>query len=249
MYCKDLTISHVVLRNSPFWTVHPYDCDGVEIHNVTITSPSNSPNTDGIDPDSTINVWIHDSNINSGDDIIAIKSGIDYCGRQYGKPSANILIENCVFGYGHGISIGSEMSGGVKNVTIRNIYADGTNAGPRLKSARGRGGYLSDIVFANITLNNITVGIVIDEYYENRPPTNATGTPIIDNITFLDIKGTATTAGQFNCLPESPCTKLDLENVSIKAKNGFSCEYADGVVVNVSPTSCINTTASFYGGF
>jgi len=227
------------LINSPFWTVHPYSSNNVVITDIVVNNPPDSPNTDGIDPDSCSNVYIANSHISDGDDCIAIKSGIDYCGRMYNKSSENILIENCVFGYGHGISIGSEMSGGVRNVTIRNCIANNTQNGARVKTQRGRGGIVEDIVFENITLFNLQDdGIVINMFYSNLPPTNATATPIFRNIAIKNYSGTVKAAGDFECLPESPCTEIVLENVNLKSSNGFTCENVNGTTTNVSPKVC-----------
>lgn len=240
MYADGIFINHVTLINSPFWTVHPYSSNNVVITDVVINNPSDSPNTDGIDPDSCSNVYIARCNISDGDDCIAIKSGIDYCGREYNKSSENILIEDCVFGSGHGISIGSEMSGGVRNVTVRNCVAVGTQNGARIKTQRGRGGIVEDITFSNITLNNVLDdGIIISMFYSTLPPTNKTGTPIFRNINIKDYYGDAAkVAGNFDCLPESPCTGVVLENINLQSKDGFNCTNIQGTSSNVSPKIC-----------
>ena len=129
------------MRDSPFWNLHPVYCDNVIIKGVTITSTIPSPNTDGIDPDSCSNVIISNVTIDIGDDCIAVKSGMDGQGRRIGRPSENILIENSHMFRGHaGVAIGSDASGGVRNVTIRDCYFHGTQRGLFIKSKRGRGG-------------------------------------------------------------------------------------------------------------
>jgi len=243
MYMKHFVISNVTLLNAPFWTVHPYDCDDVKISNVKIYSPSDSPNTDGIDPDSATNVVITDCDISVGDDVIAIKSGIDYCGREYHKPCENITITNCVFGTGHGISIGSEMSGGVRNVLVKDCLVRGTQAGPRIKTQRGRGGVVENIQFINITISGpgVVNAIQVNMFYDKNtvPPTNATATPIFRNVSFKDIRGNATNAGEFLCLPESPCEGFSLQNIDISyTRAGFNCSSIFGTVINVKPTVC-----------
>jgi len=240
MYAEGLFINHVTLINSPFWTVHPYSSNNVVITDIVVNNPPDSPNTDGIDPDSCSNVYIARCNISDGDDCIAIKSGIDYCGRQYNKSCENILIEDCIFGYGHGISIGSEMSGGVRNVTIRNCIANGTENGARVKTQRGRGGIVENILFENITLINLEDdGIVFDMFYSTLPPTNATGTPIFRDISIINYMGSVLkAAGEFECLPESPCTGITLQNIYLKSKSGFTCENINGTTSNVNPSVC-----------
>ena len=142
--CNNVLIENVKIVNSPFWTINPAFCDNVTVHGVTIYNPSKDPkgpNTDGINPSSCRNVRISDCFISVGDDCITIKSGRDADGRKYGKACENITITNCVMLSGHGgVVIGSEMSGGVRRVTISNCVFDGTDSGIRLKSSRGRGG-------------------------------------------------------------------------------------------------------------
>jgi len=243
MYNKHLVITSITLRNSPFWTVHPYDSEDVEITNVKISAPSDSPNTDGIDPDSARNVVISNCDISVGDDNIAIKSGIDYCGRQYNKPSENITISNCVFGSGHGISIGSEMSGGVRNVYFRDSVIKGTQSGPRIKTQRGRGGIVENIYYNNITISGsgVTNGIFITMLYDKgaNPQTNATATPIFRNIHITDVHGNCTNAGQLVCLPEAPCKGFTLNNVNLAySKAAFECSNVAGTATNVKPSVC-----------
>lgn len=129
------------------------------MHGVTIYNPSKDPkgpNTDGINPSSCRNVRISDCFISVGDDCITIKSGRDADGRKYGKACENITITNCVMLSGHGgVVIGSEMSGGVRRVTISNCVFDGTDSGIRLKSSRGRGGVVEELRVDNIVMKNI----------------------------------------------------------------------------------------------
>ncbi|KAK9027003.1 hypothetical protein V6N11_066852 [Hibiscus sabdariffa] len=124
MWSSDIVIANITLRDSPFWTFHPYDCKNVTVRNVTILAPIHgAPNTDGIDPDSCEDVVIEDCYISVGDDAIAIKSGGINMGIAYGRPSRNILVRNLIVRsmVSAGISIGSEMSGGVSDVTVENL--------------------------------------------------------------------------------------------------------------------------------
>ncbi|KAJ8532102.1 hypothetical protein K7X08_012025 [Anisodus acutangulus] len=145
MWSSDIVISNITLRDSPFWTLHPYDCKNVTINNVTILAPIfDAPNTDGIDPDSCEDMSIENCYISVGDDGIAIKSGWDQFGISYGRPSTNIVIRNLVVRsmVSAGISIGSEMSGRVSNVTVENVHAWNSRRALRIKIAAGRGGYV-----------------------------------------------------------------------------------------------------------
>ena len=121
MYCRDFRIEDVQLQNSAFWTLHPYGCDGVTIRGLNITARGHAaPNSDGIDPDSSRNVLVEDCFVDVGDDTVAIKSGMDYAGRHFAHPAENILFRNCHF-VQNAMAIGSEQSGGVRNVTFENI--------------------------------------------------------------------------------------------------------------------------------
>jgi polygalacturonase len=155
MYCKNILIEGISIRNSPFWTVNPEFCENVTIHAVTINNP-HSPNTDGINPESCNNVRISNCHITVGDDCITIKSGKDGPGRKTAVPAQNYTITNCTMLSGHGgVVIGSEMSGDVRKIVISNCVFDGTDRGIRIKSARGRGGVVEEIRVSNIVMKNI----------------------------------------------------------------------------------------------
>jgi polygalacturonase len=137
--CSNISISGITVLNSPSWTINPIRCENVTIHQVTIKNPADSPNTDGINPDSCQNVHIANCHIDVGDDCIAIKSGKEGCLPK--APCENITITNCTMVHGHGgVVIGSEMSGGVRNVVISNCVFEGTDRGIRIKSRRESGG-------------------------------------------------------------------------------------------------------------
>jgi polygalacturonase len=136
-----LFLRDLLLTNPPFWTTHILFSENVHVRNVHIdtASPDNVDNADGIDPDSSKNVLIEDCFISSNDDVIAIKSGINEDGRAVGIPSSNITVRNMYFESGHGLSIGSETSGGINDVFITDIQLNGTDRGVRIKSQAGRG--------------------------------------------------------------------------------------------------------------
>jgi polygalacturonase len=143
MYCSDFSMIGITVLNPPFWAMHPYVCDNLLFEDITYSAPVNSPNTDGIDPDSCSNVVIRNfTTLGCGDDAIAIKSGKNEEGRAFATPSKNILIEGGSIGPSSGIDIGSEMSGGVYNVMVRNVKFKGALFAGRIKSGRGRGGKL-----------------------------------------------------------------------------------------------------------
>ncbi|WP_121613482.1 glycoside hydrolase family 28 protein [Mesobacillus foraminis] len=162
--CKHVLISGVKMVNSPSWTVNPILCEDVTIHNISIENPADSPNTDGIDPESCRNVRISDCHIDVGDDCIAIKSGTEDTARRV--PCENITITNCTMIHGHGgVVLGSEMSGDIRNVTVSNCVFEGTDRGIRLKSRRGRGGVIEDIRVNNIVMKGVICPFIANLYY------------------------------------------------------------------------------------
>ncbi len=222
--CTNLLIEGVTIINSPFWTVSPLYCDNVTIHAATIHNPENGPNTDGINPDSCRNVHISDCHISVGDDCITIKSGRDEDGRRVGRPCENITIHNCTMADGHGgVVIGSEMSGGVRNITIANCVFDGTERGIRLKSARGRGGVVEDVRASNLVMRGIRrEAILVTTFYEKSDPEPVSErTPIFRNIRFNAITGDAKAAGELTGLAEMPLEGISFTDVQLDAETGF----------------------------
>jgi len=162
--CENITIKDVTLINSPSWTVNPIRCNNVTIDNVSIFNPSDSPNTDGIDPESCSNVRISNCHIDVGDDCIAIKSGTEDTAERIS--CENITISNCTMIHGHGaVVFGSEMSGDIRNVTISNCVFQDTDRGIRLKSRRGRGGVIEDIRIDNIVMERVICPFILNLYY------------------------------------------------------------------------------------
>ncbi|EES74880.1 glycoside hydrolase family 28 protein [Paenibacillus sp. MB22_1] len=162
--CRRVTIRDVSLVDSPSWTVNPIRCHNVTIDNVSILNPADSPNTDGINPESCSNVRISNCHIDVGDDCIAIKAGTEETAERV--PCENITITNCTMIHGHGgVVIGSEMSGNIRNVTISNCVFQHTDRGIRLKSRRGRGGIVEDIRVSNLVMENVICPFIMNLYY------------------------------------------------------------------------------------
>ncbi|KAL1559003.1 putative polygalacturonase isoform X1 [Salvia divinorum] len=251
MWSRDIQISDVTLRDSPFWTLHPYDCQNVTISNVTILAPlSGAPNTDGIDPDSCKNVLIENSYISVGDDGIAIKSGWDQYGIAYGRPSANILIRNVIVRsmISAGVSIGSEMSGGVANVTVENLLVWNSKRGIRIKTSAGRGGFVRHITYRNLTLDNVRVGIVIKTDYNEHPDKNynPNALPLIEDIRFDGVRGQGVRIpvriyGSQEIPVRNVSFKDMLVGITYKKKRIFQCSYVQGHVIGkIFPAPCEN---------
>jgi polygalacturonase len=231
----------VTVQNSGMWQIVPYYADDVVIRNVRILAPK-SPNTDAIDPFSSSNVVIDHVYSSTGDDNIAIKSGaINSPGPD--APSKNITITDCTFENGHGLSIGSEIAGGVQNVRAERIHFKGTDQGIRIKSGRDRGNDVSNLSFKDITMEDVKTAILITEYYphpapEGDVPAEPVGrlTPRFHDISIENVTATgSSSAGTIVGLPESPVLGLTMKNVHIAARTGLSIAYAtvamDDVVV------------------
>ncbi|MBR6325213.1 MAG: glycoside hydrolase family 28 protein, partial [Lachnospiraceae bacterium] len=139
-HSKNVTLQGVKLCNSPAWTIHPFFSEELAFYNLTVENPFDSPNTDGLDPESCRNVTIEGVRFSLGDDCIAVKSGKIYMGRKYKTPSENILIRQCLMENGHGaVTIGSEMAGGVRGLKVEECIFRNTDRGLRIKTRRGRG--------------------------------------------------------------------------------------------------------------
>jgi polygalacturonase len=227
--CKNVLIEGLTLINSPAWTINPICCENLTVNQITIHNPANSPNTDGIDPESCRNVHISNCHIDVGDDCIAIKSGVEACHEKI--PCENITIINCTMVHGHGgVVIGSEMSGGVRNVVISNCVFEGTDRGIRIKSRRGRGGMVEDVRVNNIIMKKVIVPFAMNEYYNCGPggkeklvwdksshPVDQT-TPIFRRIHFSNItaREVAASAGFLYGLPELPIKDVSFDNISVQ---------------------------------
>lgn len=251
MWSSDIVITNITFRDSPFWTIHPYDCQNITIRNVTILAPVfEAPNTDGIDPDSCKDVVIEDCYISVGDDAIAIKSGWDQFGIAYGRPSANILIRNLIVRsmVSAGVSIGSEMSGGVSNVTVENLLVWSSRRAVRIKTAAGRGGYVKDINYRNLTFDNVRVGIVIKTDYNEHPDDNfdPKAFPTIKDISFIGVHGQGVRVPvRIQGSADIPIRNVTFKDMSIgityKKKHIFQCAFVQGRVIgSVFPAPCEN---------
>jgi len=243
--CKRVLFDGPVFQNSPAWCIHPLMCEDLTVRNITVKNPWFSQNGDGIDIESCKNTIVHDCSFDVGDDAICIKSGKDADGRQRGIPSENIIINNCIVYHGHGgVTIGSEMSGGVKNVTVTDCIFIGTDVGIRFKSNRGRGGIVENIYFSDIDMINIpTQAISFNLYYggnegggneaeEEAFPPVTEETPVFRNITIKNVtcKG-ADQALFLQGLPEQNLENITLENIDIEADNGMTCIDADSIII------------------
>ncbi|KAL8045102.1 hypothetical protein ABFX02_08G090700 [Erythranthe guttata] len=244
----NVLISNLTFRNSPFWTVHPVYCSNVVIKDMTILAPLNAPNTDGIDPDSSTNICIEDCYIESGDDLVAIKSGWDQYGITMSKPSANITVRR-VSGTTptcSGIGIGSEMSGGIKNVLIEDLYVRDSASGVRIKTDRGRGGYITNITIRNIMMERVKVPIRFsrgaddhpDEKWDVKALPKVRGI-FISNVVSLESRKGPLLEGVEGAIFEDICMKnVSLFGLGLSAMR-WHCEFVSGFSDDVSPMPCL----------
>ncbi len=238
--CENVLLQGVTVKNSPCWTVHPYFSKAMRFIDMTIENDKHSPNTDGIDPESCDGVEIIGTTFSVGDDCIAIKAGKLYTGMTYQQPTQNMVIRNCLMQYGHGaVVIGSEMSGGVKNLTVEKCIFYKTDRGLRIKTRRGRGKYavVENVTFRNIVMREVLTPFVINMFYfcdpdgkseyvwskEKHPVDD--WTPRLGTFKFTDIvcDDCEYSAGYFTGLPEMPIDSIAFENVHIRFKEDAGC--------------------------
>ena len=245
---KNLRITGMTIQNSPKFHLVPTECEDVWIDGIKILAPERAANTDAIDPSICRNVTVTNCLIDVGDDNIAIKSGKKIEGREFA--CENITIVDSVFKHGHGMSIGSETVGGVKNVFVRNVSFEDTDNGIRIKSDRKRGGIVENLVCENITMTNVNPAITFTTVYQGTsagdkksgaaPSGSASGknTPVYRNLRITNLTATCPkAAGLILGLTDSCISNVVLENVKISAAKPFSITHAKGVQLkNVSVT-------------
>lgn len=238
--CRTVLLEGVTFQNSPGWALNPTLCEDLLIRQVAVHNPWYAQNGDGLDLESCSNAIVRDSKFDVGDDAICLKSGKDAAGRRIGAPTQNILVESCVVYHGHGgFTIGSEMSGGVRNVRVNNCLFLGTDVGLRFKSTRGRGGIVENIHISNVRMTDIPAeAISFNLYYGGKAPLDKEGdltnmerkqvpvseaTPQFRDIFIENVicRG-AQTAVVLQGLPEMPIRGIHLRNVSITAQTGMT---------------------------
>ncbi|XP_031492234.1 probable polygalacturonase [Nymphaea colorata] len=246
MHSRDIIISNVVFRDSPFWNIHPVYCSNVVINHVTILAPVDSPNTDGIDPDSSSNVCIEDSYINTGDDLVAIKSGWDEYGIAYNRRSSNITIRR-ISGSSYpyaGIAFGSETSGGIENILVENINLYNTSTGIFLKTNAGRGGIIRNITVRDIYMENVKNAIRFAGNVGDHPDDkyNPNALPVVDGISIINVWGiNVRNPGSLEGMQKSPFQRICLSNINLKgtaATLPWKCDSIEGSALGVHPWPC-----------
>lgn len=252
---RGVIISNVIFKNSPFWNIHPVYCSNVVIRYVTIVAPANSPNTDGIDPDSSSHICIEDSYISTGDDMIAVKSGWDEYGIAYGRPSHDITIRR-IRGSSPfaGLAIGSETSGGVQNILAEHINLYNVGMGIHLKTNIGRGGYIKNITISDVYMENARKAIKISGDVGDHPDEhyNPNALPVVKGITIRNVwADRVQEPGLIHGLHNAPFTGICLSNVHLRGMrhSNWQCSDVSGAAVEVSPWPCAQlTNTQHFGG-
>jgi polygalacturonase len=218
--CERLRVADVTLTNSSMFHLVPRNITDLTIERVKVRAPFNAPNTDAIDPGPGKNFWIHDCDIDTGDDCLVIKQG-----------GSNILIENNAIHHGHGISIGSETTLGVHDMLVRHCTFDGADNGLRIKSMRGAGGLVENIRYTDIQMKNVSTAIILQlDYRDNNRPNfkgDPSKVPAIRNIRFdhITIEG-AHRAGIIHGLPDSVISGITFSDVKLTAEQDFEIKDA-----------------------
>lgn len=249
--CKRVLLEGVTFQNSAAWNLHPLMTEDLTIRNVYAKNPWYAQNGDGLDLESCKNVLVEGSTFDVGDDGICIKSGRDAEGRKRAKPTENVVIRNCTVYHAHGgFVIGSEMSGGVKNIFVSDCTFIGTDIGLRFKTTRGRGGIVENIYARNISMKDIAAeAILFDMYYAGVDPVPLTGekraapktellpvteeTPIFRKFYINDVVcDGAEKAVLIRGLPEMSISDIYLDNLTIKAKEGIDIQEAKNIMLS-----------------
>lgn len=182
--CNTVLIEDVTLLNSPFWVIHPLFCESLIVRGVTIFN--RGPNGDGCDPESSKNVLIENCLFDTGDDCIAIKSGRNADGRKWNIPSENIIVRGCQMKNGHGgVVIGSEISGGYRNLFVEDCQMDSPllDRVIRIKTSTCRGGLIENVFVRNVTVGQCREAVLrINLQYENRENCKRGFTPVVRNV-------------------------------------------------------------------
>lgn len=241
-------IQQLHIINSPMWNLVLRNSSNIDVSHSSIINPPDSPNTDGIDVVSSQHVTLRHLKLSTGDDDIAIKSGLASTGKA--PASGDITVEDIQIDKGHGLSVGSETANGIGRVTLRNVQFNGTENGLRIKSGRDRGHPIGPVLAENIHMTDVNVPLVITDSYGGNggyspqsltplpPATVSPLTPFIHDVTIRHLTAShAGMAGMLSGLPEAPLKNIHLQDIHIDARHGLESRYVNGDLQNVSVVS------------
>jgi len=231
--CTDVLVSGLTIKNQACWGLFILYSKDVIAENLIIRAEHNIISSDGITIDSGERIRITGCDIDVNDDCIAVKSGKDEDGRRVNRPSGEIIIEKCRFRYGHGgVSMGSEMSGGIRNVEIRDCIVEADNWVPiRFKSQPSRGGIVENITYRDIVLQNTRKAFEFNMEWRMRPPIKQPSDPlpVVRNVNIINVSGKVQSAGDMHGLKDSPIQNVTFKNCNISAQKGFILENVKGL--------------------
>lgn len=244
--CSKILLEGVTFQNSPAWNLHPLMCNELTVRNIRVKNPDYAQNGDGIDIESCKNVLIEGSVFDVGDDAICIKSGKDEEGRKRNMPTENVVIRDNLVYAGHGgFVVGSEMSGGARNIFVSECSFMGTDKGIRFKTTRGRGGTVEKIYIKNLNMFNIVdEAIFFDMYYWTKPPLAnekqevpkvSIETPQFKDIFIENIVCNGANKGVFiRGLPEMAVKNINMKNLFLNASKAIEIIDADQIEIKNS---------------
>jgi len=249
--CRNVVISGVTILRSPMWEIHPVLSHNVTVQGVTVNS--HGPNNDGCDPECCRDVVIVGCTFDTGDDCIAIKAGKNADGRRVNVPSEDILIRDCTFADGHGgVTIGSEMTGGVRNIFAEDLQMSSPNLdiALRLKTNSLRGGFIENVHMRNTTVGQVSLqAFLIDFFYGEGPGWGFN--PNVADITMSNVTvGSADEAFRLVGYPTDHIQDITLTNCvfsNVVKSPGYTVQYVDDLVLRnvvVNGTRLPNTTAA-----
>lgn len=240
--CRNVLLEDYTSKNSPFWTNHLVYCENVIVRDLKLLNPEDGPNTDGINIDSCRYVYVDGIYADVGDDAVCLKAGLNEDGWRVGRPTENIVIRNCHVKRAHGgFVIGSEMSGGVRNILVQDCLYEGTDIGIRMKSMRGRGGVVENIWVRDIAMGQIRDDAIrLNMFYKSSTVKPLTDTPPqFRNIHIKDVTcEKADSAVVIKGLPEKSIKDITLENITISAEKGLSISDGERISlteINITP--------------
>ncbi|KAL5540625.1 hypothetical protein UlMin_043200 [Ulmus minor] len=239
-----VTVTGITIQNSPQTHLKFDACTNVQVSSIAISSPGDSPNTDGIHLQNSQDVVIYSSNLACGDDCVSVQTGC-----------SNVYIHNVNCGPGHGISIGGlgrdNSKACVSNVTVRDVKLQDTLTGVRIKTWQGGSGSVQNIMFSNIQVSEVKIPIMIDQFYCDKSKCqNETSAVAVSNINYLNVQGTYTVKPvHFACSDSLPCTRVTLNTIQLKSiqerehLSGPFCweAYGELKTTTVPPIDCLKT--------
>ena len=241
--CENVRVDGITFLNSPFWCIHLLYSENIDFGNCKIMNPPTSPNTDALNSDSCRRVLVHDCYADVGDDGFGIKSGRDEEGRKVGRPTEYLTYTHLKVDHAHGVCvIGSEQSGGVRHIRFLDNEGNGTDAGVRIKSTRGRGGTVEDIVASNFRLTNVKTAIILTmRYTQSAAEALSERTPLfrdihIDHIAAVGCNQCALIQG----LDERAIENITLSDLNLSGARGITVSNAKNILFTNSQVAAQN---------